>query len=69
MLRFFTAPRLALNPNPIFEIGSIVVFREQAWNHHGALDPLFRWVIALIYKVTHVILFLTGSLPADEVLP
>jgi len=23
MLRFFTAPRLALNPNLIFEIGSI----------------------------------------------
>jgi hypothetical protein len=29
MLRFFTAPRLALNPNLIFEIGSIIKYLDK----------------------------------------
>jgi hypothetical protein len=40
MLRFFTAPRLALNPNSIFEIGSSIVFHksvQKTWLRHRAI--------------------------------
>jgi hypothetical protein len=46
-LRFFTAPRLALNPNLIFEIGSKKqweVISLQGWNKRGSLGG----VIALV---------------------
>jgi hypothetical protein len=47
MLRFFTVPRLALNPNLILEIGSSVLYHklvDEAWWGYQAISlNMFRF--------------------------